>query len=280
MRVVNKTHIFRKAKKMENIHLTIIDPQDDFCNQSTGTLFVNNADGDMIRAAGFVDRYGEKIDRIHVTLDCHHLIDVAHPAMWRNSAGENPPFFTIISAQDITDGAWTPIFPTIRQRFIDYCVALEAGGRYPLCIWPPHCLIGSKGNAVVPILYEALLGWMRKKDRNIDWISKGSNPFTEHYSAVKAEVPDPQDPTTQLNTKFITTLSKADKVYFMGEAGSHCLKETALDIADGFGNDDYVKKMILVTDCTSPVTGFSDQQTQFISDMTSRGMQTVLSTDF
>lgn len=271
----------------KRIDLIIIDPQDDFCEAGTGandpnrgSLYVDNAENDMIRGAQFVNNFGEKIRSIHVTLDCHHLIDVAHPAMWRNSAGEKPPFFTIISAQDIIDGVWTPIFPTIHQRFIDYCKTLEAGGRYPLCIWPPHCLIGSKGNAVVPTLYEALLSWERKMERNIDWVSKGSNPFTEHYSAVKAEVPDPQDPTTQLNTKLITTVGKADEIYFMGEAGSHCLKETALDIADGFGNDDYVKKMILISDCTSPVTGFADQQTQFIADMVNRGMQTVLSTDF
>ena len=192
--------------------LVIIDPQDDFC-EASGALYVGNAENDMIRLASFIDNYGEKIFKIHVTLDCHHLIDVAHPAMWRNDKGEQPPFFTIISSEDIINGVWIPYRPDLRQRFIDYCKALEDGKRYPLCIWPPHCLIGSKGNAVVPILYTSLLSWERKVERNINWVSKGSNPFTEHYSAVKAEVPDPNDPTTQLNTPLIDDVGTADKIY-------------------------------------------------------------------
>lgn len=278
----------------ERIDVVIIDPQDDFCKGGSdptdlndpdrGALFVDNADQDVIRAADFINNYGEKVKNIHVTLDCHHLIDVAHPAMWRNSDGEQPPFFTIITAQDIIDGVWTPIFPPLRQRFIDYCTALEVGKRYPLCIWPPHCLIGSPGNAVSPVIFSALLGWMRKTDRNVNWVSKGSNPFTEHYSAVKAEVPDPQDPTTQLNTKLIKTLTESDKIISFGWAGSHCYKNTIEDIADGFGNDDYVKKIVMLTDCVSPVISpvvdFPAIQAQFITDMKARGMQTALSTDF
>ena len=31
----------------------------------------------------------------------------------------------------------------------------------------------------------------------------GANPWTEHYSAVQADVPDPQDPATQLNRALV-----------------------------------------------------------------------------
>jgi DNA-binding transcriptional ArsR family regulator len=37
----------------------------------------------------------------------------------------------------------------------------------------------------------------------VDFVTKGSNYWTEHYSAVQADVPDSQDPTTMLNTELI-----------------------------------------------------------------------------
>jgi len=271
--------------------LLLIDPQIDFCEAGTGisdphrgALCVDNADEDMKRIASFIGRYGDKINKVHVTLDCHHPIDVAHPAMWKNSDGQHPGPFTIITADDIKNGVWTPIYVQLRQRFIDYCETLAASGRYPLCIWPPHCLIGDKGNNVVPVLYQALLDWVLKHNRNINWVSKGSNMFTEHYSAVKAEVPDPQDPSTQLNTKLIKTLMDTDRIIIGGEAGSHCVNYTVTDIADGFGDDSYVTKMALLEDGTSPVISpvvdFPAVQAQFIKDMVARGMQVVKTTDF
>lgn len=272
-------------------HLVLIDPQKDFCNPGSGVgdpergaLYVDNAENDTTRIAAFINRYGEKIDEIHVTLDCHHLIDVAHPPMWRNSDGQHPNPFTIITADSIKQGEWTPIDIRLKARFIDYCESLAKGGRYPLCIWPPHCLIGTPGNTVFPVLQEALLNWVEKYHRNIDWVSKGSNMFTEHYSAVKAEVEDPTDPTTQLNTKLIKTLMSAQRIIIGGEAGSHCVKSTIEDTADGFGDDSYVKKMVLLTDGTSPVISpdidFPSIQAKFIEAMKKRGMQTAKTTDF
>jgi nicotinamidase-related amidase len=267
----------------ERIDLLVIDPQVDFCDPS-GNLYVDGAEKDMERLASMVKSFGPKIKKIHVTLDCHHLIDVAHPQMWRNSDGDHPEPFTIFGSKEIKDGVWTPTILPLRQKFIDYCEALEASGRYPLCIWPPHCLIGSKGNNVLPVLFEALGEWEASKKKNVSYVSKGSNYLTEHYSAVKAEVPDPEDPTTQLNTKLIQTLMEADKILIAGEAGSHCVANTVKDIADGFNDDTYVQKMVLLEDAVSPVKSpfvdFPAIQAQFITDMVARGMKIAKTTDF
>lgn len=271
--------------------LFIIDPQIDFCRPGTGpndpkrgALYVDGAEQDMTRVAAMIDRYGSKITNIHVTLDCHHLIDVAHPGMWRNSDGKNPDFFTIISSSDIKKGVWLPIIPALTKRFISYCESLESTNRYPLCIWPPHCLIGSEGNAVLPVLFEALVRWSKLHNNNVNYVSKGSNPFTEHYSAIKAEVPDPSDVTTQINVQLIETLKNSDHIMIAGEAGSHCLKNTVEDTADGFKDDSCVSKMTLLTDGTSPVISpyvdFPAIQASFISNMKARGMKTALTTDF
>jgi len=275
----------------ERIDLLIIDPQVDFCDPS-GALYVPGAEKDMERLASMIDRFGSKIKKINVTLDCHHLYDIAHPGFWRNSAGENPDYYTIISHDDIVNGKWFPVFlelpnyPSARDYVKEYTEKLEASGKYKLCIWPPHCLIGSEGNKVLPVLFKALMKWQKNKHNNINYVSKGSVITTEHYSAIKAEVPDPYESSTQINTRFVDIIKEASKILSAGEAGSHCYKSTVEDSADEFKNDDYVKKIVMLTDAVSPVPAapgtpdFPAIQAQFVTDMKARGMQTALTTDF
>jgi len=263
----------------KRVDVLTIDPQDDFCNP-TGALFVPGADEDMKRLTTMVNRLRSKISQIHVTMDSHHFFDVAHPICWKDSNGNHPNPFTIISDDDVENGVWTPTHSGLYKRFLEYSKALKANGRYPLCIWPPHCLIGSKGHSVVPELFEALRAWEEEKVAIVDYVTKGSNPFTEHYSAVQADCPDPQDPSTQINTKLIETLVEADIILVAGEAGSHCLANTVRDIVKNFADDSYIKKLVLLTDATSPVPSFESFQEDFIKEMTAKGMQLSTTVDF
>jgi nicotinamidase/pyrazinamidase len=263
----------------QKVHLVIIDPQIDFCDPR-GALYVKGAECDIQRLAAMVTRIAPKLDDIHVTLDSHRLIDVAHPIFWKDSSGNSPAPFTILTAKDVESGRWTPVLPSLYRRMLDYVCALEANGRYPLCIWPPHCLIGSPGHGVVPELHRALQQWEAQRYAMVDYVTKGSNPWTEHYSAVCADVPDPTDPGTQINTRLIQTLMEADIVAIAGEAGSHCLANTVRDIADNFGDDSYIRRLVLLEDATCPVPGFENYQTDFIREMCGRGMQLAKTTDF
>jgi len=254
------------------VHLVVIDPQNDFCDPK-GSLFVAGADEDMSRVAKMVKRIGSRLEDIHVTLDSHHIFDVAHPAYWKDSSGKHPNPFTIITAQDVENGVWTPTLPHLMKKAIAYTKALEANGRYPLCIWPPHCLIGSWGYGVVPELFDVLKDWEDEQIAIVDYVTKGSNFNTEHYSAVQADVPDPSDPTTQINTSFIHTLEEADVIVICGEALSHCLANTVRDIANNFSDPSYVKKLVLIKNGSSSVPGFETFGDQFISEMTAKGMQ-------
>lgn len=272
------------------IELMIIDPQNDFCHKN-GALFVQGATEDMERLAAFIDRVGSKLYDIHVTLDTHHYMDIAHPGMWTDSSGNAPAPFTIISKKDVENGIWSARNPQFQARQLDYVRHLEDNGRYPLCIWPPHCLIGSWGYCVFEPLFKKLLDWEKKNFSFIDYVTKGSNLWTEHYSAVMADVADPKDPSTQLNTNFIQTLQEADIILLAGEARSHCLANTVRDIADNFGANEEektknIKKMVLLQDATSDVpdlpgsTMFKDMGEQFVSDMMAKGMQVSTTIDF
>jgi len=127
---------------------------------------------------------------------------------------------------------------------------------------------------------KSLNDWAAGEFNTIDFVTKGSNVFTEHYSAVKADVPDPLDPTTQINTRLIDILQSADMIAIAGEASSHCVANTVRDIADAFGNDSYVKKLVFLSDASSPVTGFEQYSDSFINEMKARGMQISTTADF
>lgn len=287
---------------MKKIHLLIIDPQNDFCDilakrgepagmvLPDGTRFraalpVPGANEDMKRLAAMIDRIGSKLEDIHVTMDSHRLIDIAHPIWFMDQNGNMPANFTIISADDIENGIWTTRNPVFRQRTLEYARKLKAGGKYLLCIWPPHCIIGTWGHNVQEDLNAALQRWSEKEFAMVDYVTKGSNPWTEHYGAMEAEVPDPEDPSTSLNTDFLTMLSEADMVVVAGEALSHCVKSTVTQIADNIG-DEHIKKFHILTDCTSPVPAvpggpdFPAIAQAFLKDMEARGMTLTTSVDF
>jgi nicotinamidase/pyrazinamidase len=262
-----------------DIHLLVIDPQIDFCDPDRGALYVPGAEADMTRLAALVDRLGPRLADIHVTLDSHHPVDIAHPVFWRDPSGAPPAPFTQITAADVKAGRWSTTLPGARKRALAYLEALEAGGRYPHVVWPPHCLIGSRGHNVVPELFAAFARWEDDRFAVVDYVTKGSNLWTEHFSAVQAEVPDPADPDTQVNTRLIDTLERADLVVLAGEAGSHCLANTVRDIAASFSDPRYVEKMVLLIDATSPVPGFEPLQDDFVREMTALGMRTATTAD-
>jgi nicotinamidase-related amidase len=283
----------------QRIDLLVIDPQNDFCDipeaelpadpaaAATGTrkaiarpsLPVAGADADLKRLAAFIDRIGRKLYDIHVTLDSHNPVDIAHPAWWVNGQGASPAPFTMISVADVKTGLWRARNPLAQAHSLKYVEALAANGRYSLVIWPEHCLIGSWGHNVHSAVKASLDRWAREKLEVVDFVTKGSNSMTEHYSAVQAEVPDPSDPSTMLNGRLIKTLAEADLVVIAGEALSHCVANTVRDIANNFGEDN-IRKLVLLTDCASSVPGFEDLGKQFVQEMISRGMQTATSRDF
>lgn len=264
---------------MNRVHLLVIDPQNDFCDPK-GSLYVAGADQDMVRLSAMVKRLSPKLDDIHVTLDSHHYVHVAHPIFWKDSKGVNPNPFTLITAKDVREGKWTTTSPALYRRALTYVETLEANGRYPLVIWPYHCLIGSWGHNVAPELFNTFTEW-EKQFALVDYVTKGSNPYTEHYSAIQADVPDPSDPGTQINTTLIQTLvDNADVIAIAGEASSHCVANTVRDIVNNFGDPKYAEKIVLLTDAMSAVGGFEAAATKFFDDMKAAGVKFSTTADF
>lgn len=260
-----------------NVQVVGIDYQRDFI-ESNGALSVPGAKADAGRFAAVIKKHNKVISDINLTMDSHHWVHIAHPVYWINSNGQHPAPFTVISEDDVNKGKYRTTNPADMPSAVAYVASLAASGRFALCIWPPHCLIGSKGWLLDEDVYNAAHEWQESKPYAfINVMTKGSNLHTEHYSAVKAEVSN-NDPTTHLNMDFIDMLQKADLVIAGGEALSHCFRYTLEDIVANFGADN-VKKIVLLEDCCSVIPGFEAPTHDFINDMRSKGMQIMLSTD-
>lgn len=270
---------------MKNTHLLMIDPQNDFCtpvNPNTGkkaALFVSGADKDMARLAPFISKNTTRLSEIHCTLDSHQYVHIAHPIFWRNSKGEHPKPFNLITVDDVKRGVWQCFNPRWQARAVAYVETLAKNNRYVLCIWPPHCLIGTWGHSIVPEVADALYQWEESNFNKVNYVAKGSNLFTEHYSGVQADVPDDGDPSTKLNTALIDTLNEADEILITGEALSHCVCNTVTDVANNFG-DDNIKKFVLLQDTSSNVGGFEKMGQDFVAAMIKRGMQVTTTKDW
>ena len=139
-------------------------------------------------------------------------------------------------------------------------------------VWPVHCEIGSWGHGVHAAVKEAYNTWEESRLRVVAKVGKGSNPWTEHYSAFQAEVPDAQDPDTELNMPLVRSLDKADLIVVAGEASSHCVRATTEHLVANLPSG-RASKVVLVTDCMSPVGGFEAQHRAFLDDMAARGVQ-------
>jgi nicotinamidase-related amidase len=268
-----------------NVHLLIIDPQNDFCDlpeayrpqdPRTGerhapALPVAGAHDDMKRLAALIAEGWQALREVTVTLDSHHRVDIAHPTFWQQRDGSAVPPFTSITAQQVRDGAFRPRDETSLPRALEYLDELEARGRYTLMVWPVHCEIGSWGHNVHADVKAAYNRWEEQTLRSVEFVAKGQNPWTEHYSAMQAEVPDASDPETQLNRPLIERLDRADMILVAGEASSHCVKATTEHLVENLPSG-RAAKVVLLVDCMSPVTRFEAQHDAFLKAMQARGV--------
>lgn len=273
-------------------HLLIIDPQNDFCDLPPAycptdprsglpvapALSVAGAHADMLRLAGLIDGGHAGLTDITITLDSHQHLDIGHPTFWQTGDGQAVGPFTPIAAADVRSGKYVPRLPAARERAVRYLEALEAAGRYTHMVWPVHCEIGTWGHNIHHDLRMACNRWEEARVAIVNKVAKGTNPWTEHYSAVMAEVPDPADPATGLNGALIASLAAADRIYIAGEASSHCVKATCEHIVANLAPGT-ATKLVLIEDCMSAVAGFGTQAASFLAEMRQQGVQVARSAE-
>ncbi|NOV32006.1 isochorismatase family protein [Methylomonas sp. ZR1] len=270
---------------MANIQLMIIDAQNDFCDHATEgyapALPVPGAYQDCLRLAQLIEQAGLAIANVIATLDTHHMIDLAHNSSWLTEEGVAPPPFSRVTAADFLAGRYrlavTPVSPAQNDYVLNYLQQLEQMQR-PFILWPPHCLIGTPGHKLNPELAQALSHWETRTCKPVTLVQKGENIWTESFSALKAVIPDPADPATQLNRAILEMLAQSDRLLIAGQASSHCVKETINDILQ-FGAAGLKGKLVILTDCMSPVSGFEAAVEQFFTELRAQGVRLATSAE-
>jgi len=246
------------GKGVQNL-LLIIDPQADF--HKGGNLAVDGALEDSERIAKLIQT--KKFHSIVVTLDTHQYVDIGHPMWWINERKEQPKPLTIITTKDIEAGKWRAARQEDEKWSSSYVRQLEANKRFQHTIWPYHCIVGTPGHGVVPVINEALKNWAKANRQLVTYLWKGTNPKAEMYSAFKADVEVPGADETKLNKQVLDRLYRYDNIVVCGEASSHCVMNSVIDMVAYFdtkvGKNGTPPQISLLSDCCSPVPTYEKQ---------------------
>mmetsp|Transcript_30545 Transcript_30545/g.42038 ORF Transcript_30545/g.42038 Transcript_30545/m.42038 type:complete len:1359 (-) Transcript_30545:23-4099(-) len=272
--------------------LLIIDPQIDFHPEGgepgtrwyhpPGALAVPGANEDSDRIAAMIKKHKHEIHEIYVSMDSHQPAHIAHAMFWASGADgvTQPTPFTVITHDEVAKGIWRP--RDTRIETLNWCMyyteLLERKGQMKLVIWPQHCIIGSRGHAVVPVINDALQEWIDqfKVPKCVNYVHKGQNCRSEMYSAFMAEVPDPRDPSTELDRNLMARINEADTLIICGQGMSHCVNHTLRDLMKNWRSE--MSKLVLLTDGSSPVPGFEFAVDLLMTDARTMGV-TVTTTE-
>ena len=295
-------HIRPAAEDQVKVALLAIDVQNTFCIPSF-ELYVGGRSGmgaveDNRRLCEFIYHNLDRITQITATLDTHSAMQIFHAIFLVDGQGNHPDPMTQVSYEDVLQGRWKfnpqiaaslGITPEYGQKhLLHYTRALKEHKKYDLTIWPYHVMLGSIGHALVPAVEEAVFFHTIARSSQADFEVKGSNPLTEHYSALGPEVLDGPngERIAERNTKFIQKLRDYDVVAIAGQAKSHCVAWTIDDLLNDirFYDDRLVDKVYLLEDCTSPVVvpgvvDYTDAADEAYRRFAAAGMHVVRSTD-
>ena len=278
----------------ETVNLVLIDCQRDFCHpgitlpdgtvqERPGSLYVPGADGDMLRICEFIYNNFGRINHITASLDSHYLFQIFHPGWWIDpETGGHPAPFTFITSADIASNKWLPVKQL--DWSLQYVRDLEQRSKKQLCIWPLHCIIGSPGACLDPALMEAIFYHAAGRASQYNMLEKGKCQVAEQYSILKTEVPVPGDPRSQIDTRMLDGWAKADRIYFAGEAKSHCFLETLADVVEYFGKrPEVLRRLYILEDATSnvvvPGVDFEEINRPAFEEFAKKGVNFVKTTD-
>jgi nicotinamidase-related amidase len=109
-------------------------------------------------------------------------------------------------------------------------------------------------------------------------VLKGEYPLTEHFGVFEADAPDAQVASTQFNTALAHDVThQVDVLFLAGEAGSHCVAASFDQLAVYLQSQARRPRVVLLTDCMSPVPGFEAQQTALLERARAQGADTMTS---
>ena len=236
----------RAAKDKTRTLLLCVDMQRDFIEG--GPLGVAGSVGDTERLTRFIYRNMTKITEIAASLDTHSPRQIFHQCWWRNADGQMPAPFTVITAKDVKEGRWHPLYE--KEKSEEYLEYLETGGQKQLVIWPYHCIAGTAGCALESQFSNMIHFFSAAREAELKKIFKGTLPATEFYGIVSPEY-DPGG--NYANRELLGELKEFDKLVIAGEARDYCVAQSVLQICEAMEKEKKRPEIFIMEDCMSCV---------------------------
>jgi nicotinamidase-related amidase len=263
--------ILPAAEDRQRVGLLLVDVQNTFCLPEF-ELFVAGRSGtgavdDNARLCAFLYRNLGVITEVVATLDTHSPLQIFHPIFWVDERGEHPSPHTTVTVADVDSGRWrinpkaAAAIPALGSDPLAYArhyvQRLEAGGRYPLTIWPYHAIQGGLGHALVSSVEEAVFFHQIARVAPARFVTKGQSPLTENYSALEPEVDVDHCGRVLVgrDQALIDHLLGFDVLIVAGQAKSHCVAWTLADLLAEIERRDrrLATRIRLLGDCSSAV---------------------------
>ena len=236
----------RAAKDKTRTLLLCVDMQRDFIEG--GPLGVAGSVGDTERLTRFIYRNMTKITEIAASLDTHSPRQIFHQCWWRGADGQMPAPFTVITAKDVKEGRWRPLYE--KERSEEYLEYLETAGQKRLVIWPYHCIAGTAGFALENQFSNMIHFFSAAREAGLKKIVKGTLPATEFYGIVSPEY-DPGG--SYANRELLGDLRRCDRLVIAGEARDYCVAQSVLQICEAMEKEKKRPEIFIMEDCMSCV---------------------------
>lgn len=248
---------------------------------------IEGADDDAKRIGTMIYEHAHKIDRIMATMDMRYKLHISHPGWWINDDGFHPQPNTRITSTDVESGKYTPnpkltlsisdvMFDNkylkkndmlddedeqvnLYNYAIKYLQRLEQSERFNHTIWAGHCLVGTQGSNMHPLVMQALLAWTEETGRSVEWLNKGHDQLTEQMSILRADVVLSKE--TDYNFEFLSSLLLSERLLVAGQAKSHAVNWSLRDILEWWPDEDR-SRIVLLQDATSPIKGYEQEAEQ------------------
>ncbi len=172
------------------------------------------------------------------------------------AVAKGPEAMTLL-AEAVEKGVWKKynhIVVTQDNHPANHCSFVEQGG-----IFPPHCVQGTEGATVYPLLQEKLTAV--SNDITIDYLTKGDLVDKEEFSIFQNEK------NAAVLTKLIDN-SQFDGIDICGIATDYCVFETTKDLMAFYP----ANKIRIVTNCLAAV---DDNDTKLSDLMTENGIEAI-----
>ena len=143
---------------------------------------------------------------------------------------------------------------------------------------------GTQGHMLAAPISEAIAWHSAARQTQPRYIVKGLTERTEYYGIFGAEIPDPEDPQSGLNTRLLEEFLHYDRIYIAGEAKSHCVLESERQLVSYLqASPNQLQKLYFLRDCTSsvkhPTIDFDSLAESELDEMERLGVHMVLSSN-